>query len=412
MPSGAEFGLAIVGAGPAGTGPLLSAAKLGKLDSFLDPGIALIEKTTCLGGTIGNYDLTANSLGTSFVECLEGPFSPKLFPGVIQDESTRDLFENRLHTPRLPLVGHYISLLGDALRGLLEKHPRSRVFTNTAATAIYLGDETVTVKCADREIRARHVLLAMGGESMRCAALDNWRDKTISSDDVLIAGGLQKTLQLLPGDAQIAIVGGSHSGFCVANALLYRLPTTDVRVTIICRREPRIFYATRGEADADAYPYAEADVCPFTQRVNRLGGLRFEEKELWRKLNGRAPADGRVEMRVARLDDCANLLDNADLIISAVGYRMRTLPIFDRNSNPVRLARNLPLVDERCRLLLADGTPAKRLFGSGLGSGYRPAGMLGGEPSFDGQQNSLWLYQHGIGAIICNACELSDLETL
>jgi hypothetical protein len=412
MPSGAEFGLAIVGAGPAGTGPLLSAAKLGTLDSFLDRGIALIEKSTCLGGTIGNYNLTANSLGTSFVECLEGPFSSELFSSVIQDDSTRDLFENRLHPPRLQLVGHYISLLGDALRGLLEIHPRSRVFTKTAATAIYLDDETVIVKCADREIRARHVLLAMGGESIKCPALDSWRDKTIASDDVLLAGGLQKTLPLLPRDAQIVIVGGSHSGFCVANALLYRLPMKNVRVTILCRREPRIFYATRGEADADAYPYSEADVCPFTHRVNRLGGLRFDEKELWRKLSGRAPADGRAEMRVARLDDCTNLLDRADLIISAVGYRMRTLPIFDRNGNPVELARSSPLVDERCRLLLADGTPAKRLFGSGLGSGYRPTGKLGGEPSFDGQQNSLWLYQHGIGATICNECELSDLETL
>jgi hypothetical protein len=252
MMSASEFGLAIVGAGAAGTGPLLSAAKQGKLGSFLDRGVALIEKTTCLGGTLGNYDLTANSLGTSFVECLEGPFSPKLFADVIEEDVTRYLFENRLHAPRLSLVGQYLSLLGEALKRMLEKHPKGRVFTSTTATEIVLDDEKVIVKCVDREICTRHVLLAMGGECIRCAALDRWSEKTISSDDVLIAGGLQKTLLLLPRDAQIVILGGSHSGFCVANALLYQLPTTDVHVTIICRREPRIFYATRGEADADA----------------------------------------------------------------------------------------------------------------------------------------------------------------
>jgi hypothetical protein len=412
MVSSTEFDLAIVGAGPAGTGPLLSAAKRGKLQSFLDRGIALIEKTAYLGGTLGKYDLTANSLGTSFVECLEGPFSTKLFADVVEHETARYLFKNRLGTPRLPLVGQYLSVLADALRKLLEKNSKSRVFPSTAATAIYLDQERVVITCADREIRARQVLLAMGGECVRCAALETWRDKAITSDDVLIAGGLKKTLSLLPRDAQIVIVGGSHSGFCVANGLLYRLPTKDVHVTIVCRREPRIFYANRHEADADAYPYTDADICPFTLRVNRLGGLRFEERQLWRKLNGRAPADHRVEMRVAHLDDCAELLDKADLIISAVGYKLRTLPIFDRHGEPVRLARSSRLVDERCHLLLADGTPAKRLFGSGLGSGYLPTGSLGGEPSFDGQQNSLWLYQHGIGAIICDECELSEIEAL
>jgi hypothetical protein len=412
MLSGSEFGLAIIGAGPAGTGPLLSAAKRGKLNSFLDRGVALVEKSACPGGTLGKYDLTANSLGTSFVECLEGPFSPKLFAGVIQNDVTRYLIQNRLRTPRLSLVGQYLSLLGEALRNSLDKHPKAGVFTGTTATAIYLDRGRAIVTCADREICARHVLLAMGGECNISAELASWRDKMITSDDVLVAGGLQKTQLLLPRDARVVIVGGSHSGFCVTNALLYRLPTTDLHVTIICRREPRIFYASRSEADADQYPYAEADVCPFTWRVNRLGGLRFEEKQLWRKLRGRAPADNRVEMRVAPLGDCADLLDDADLIVSATGYRMRLLPVFDRHGGRVRLAESLPLVDERCRLLLADGTPSKLLFGSGLGSGYRPTGSLGGEPSFDGQQNSLWLYQHGIGSIICDECELSELETI
>ena len=53
-----------------------------------------------------------------------------------------------------------------------------------------------------------------------------------------------------------------------------------------------------------------------------------------------------------------------------------------------------------CRLLLADGTSVPSIFGIGLGTGYRPNGRMGGEPNFDGQANSLWLYQNDIGGTI------------
>jgi len=38
--------------------------------------------------------------------------------------------------------------------------------------------------------------------------------------------------------------------------------------------------------------------------------------------------------------------------------------------------------------------------GIGLAAGFRPSGELGGEPSFRGQTNGIWLWQNGVGAIV------------
>jgi hypothetical protein len=49
------------------------------------------------------------------------------------------------------------------------------------------------------------------------------------------------------------------------------------------------------------------------------------------------------------------------------------------------------------------GNPISGLFGIGLAAGFVPRGKLGGEPSFVGQANGLWLWQNDIGSIIVDA---------
>ena len=46
------------------------------------------------------------------------------------------------------------------------------------------------------------------------------------------------------------------------------------RSSILQRREPRIFYPDRNAALDDLYDVEPGDICPRTQRVNRMGGLR------------------------------------------------------------------------------------------------------------------------------------------
>ena len=61
------------------------------------------------------------------------------------------------------------------------------------------------------------------------------------------------------------------------------------------------------------------------------------------------------------------------------------------------------MVDGLCRVLDASEQPIPGLFGIGLAAGFVPRGKLGGEASFRGQANGLWLWQHDVGSLIVNA---------
>jgi hypothetical protein len=105
-------------------------------------------------------------------------------------------------------------------------------------------------------------------------------------------------------------------------------------------------------------------------------------------------------------------LERAALVIPCFGYRSAMLPIFDVHGE--RLSLNAEAgraaVDEDSRLLLGDGTSLANLFCIGLGTGYRLPARMGGEPNFDGQANSLWLYQNDIGEVIYRAIHRREAE--
>jgi hypothetical protein len=94
------------------------------------------------------------------------------------------------------------------------------------------------------------------------------------------------------------------------------------------------------------------------------------------------------------------------VIVAALGYRPRTLPVHDESGAPIALRGGgldmQPLVDDLCRVVDAAGRPIPGLFGLGLANGFVPSGRLGGESSFVGQANGLWLWQNDIGALIVN----------
>jgi hypothetical protein len=109
------------------------------------------------------------------------------------------------------------------------------------------------------------------------------------------------------------------------------------------------------------------------------------------------------------VDNAASLalLDNVALVIAALGYRPHALPVFDEAGRPVPLlAETSPqarLVDDHCRVVDASGNPLPHLFAIGLAAGFVPHGKLGGEPSFRGQANGLWLWQSDVGGLIVDS---------
>lgn len=421
------YGLAILGGGPGGTGPLVWAARNGKLPDLMNSGIAVVERTGAMGGTLGNYIVNADSLSTSFIECLDSPSSRALFASACDTEAAAWLQRHRYEYPTLRLVAAFLRNVGTALESLIRSHPACSFRPNTTADSLHLNaDGTVTVAFAGgRSLSARNVVMALGGRQdlsllLRTELLPGVRlsdvslGKILPSGRLLTPGGLAEAGEILARakSGRTIIIGGAHSAFSAAWALLHALPDAPFAerdLTILHRREPRVTYDNPEAARADDYRFAEDDICAATKRVHRLGGIRNDGREVWRRLSGRPSTV--PESRAAMIsvldpslspDRLRRMLDEAALIVPALGYRFNTIPVFNSSG------RRLPLMAERdqcavgpsSRVLLADGSALPNVFGLGLGSGFRPHGDMAGEASFDGQQNSLWLFQNGLGRLV------------
>lgn len=298
---------------------------------------------------------------------------------------------------------------------------------DTRATAIRLRpDGSLLVDLRRRgqaaeSVAARSAVVAIGGRPRDWlnaplrpgVSLAQCRPGAIlPSDRVLTRAGLREVTRLLPsiGSRRIVILGGAHSAYSVAGALL-TLPGADKfaagQVLILQRRPLPIFYPDNATAAADDYVVKPGAVCPRTGRIHRLAGLRGEGRETWRRLTGRPGTSSETRLTAryfVEFDATAlrRLLDEAALVIPCFGYRSATLPIFGAAGQRIRLQADLDrdAVGPDCRLLQADGTALPNVFGIGLGTGFRPSAAMGGEPAFNGQANSLWLYQNDIAALI------------
>jgi hypothetical protein len=419
----------IIGGGPGGLGPILWAAQHGLLPEWLDRGVAVVERQAHLGGTLGRFGINSDSLGGSYLECLEAAgLPPKLRP--LRDEPVaQEMAWYRDSFPPLTLVDRYMRSIGIALAAMLAE--RSALHLCTEARAIHLRrDGSVEVEITEPEGReivlvAYSAVVALGGRQrwMHCEVKPGLALATcqmrhvMPSDRALSSAGLKEANHILAeaGRRPIVILGGSHSAYSVAGAFV-GLPGAERlakgQIIILQRREPRIFYPDRQAALDDLYDVEPGDICPRTQRVNRMGGLRGFGREMWRQIARRprtTPEPRVVTMDMQRLSagELGAMIAEAALVVPSFGYRSMMLPVFDAGGE--RLTLNAELggvaVGEQSRLLLADGTRLPNLFGIGLGTGYKLPSSMGGEPNFDGQANSLWLYHNDIGAIIYRAIQ-------
>ena len=79
------------------------------------------------------------------------------------------------------------------------------------------------------------------------------------------------------------------------------------------------------------------------------------------------------------------------------------MPVLDADGQPINLMCQQDsgrMVDTNCHVLDATGQPLPNVYAIGFVTGYRLTGPLGGEPSYRGQNNGLWLYQNGVGEIV------------
>jgi hypothetical protein len=431
------YSAVFIGAGPAGTGPLLCALGQGRFSELLDLGVAWVDRCDhMLESTLGKYIIRSDTMGSTFLECLQGPAASTL-RDVVDSEPARAIRARQDGPVPLRMVGRYLRRLGRSLETLVQDHPTSRFFSRTRALRVrrlaedlFATDiqiESNTSGPYHRSLLSRTVVVATGGQPAVSNGADGhvvggiplaqYQSKIVPSDWALTAGGLREMRMRLDGVHSVSavILGGSHSAFSTAWTLLNRLDGVRFdkgSVTIVHRRKPKLFYGSAESALADGYRDFDAgDICPLTGRVHRLGGLRFDARELLRRAWGMSESDTERRVTLRQIehnhDDRAGLealLDDAALIVPALGYRPKAIQVIGSDGLPLSLQCETggPLVDRACRVLAGDGTPIPGLLALGLGSGFVPSGPLGGEPNFSGQTNGLWLYQHGVGEIVLN----------
>lgn len=424
-------GTLIVGAGPGGTGPLVWAAQQDRLRFWLDQGIAVLDRADSMGGTIGRYIINSDSLGATYLECIDAPLSGGFFAPLRDEAATAELERLRGGFPPLPVVGQYLGHLSACLEKALRLSAESEFLPNREVRSLRLredgsvaadsigpaGDTVVT--------EARTAILALGGRQILSDSLDLAllpsvmvssidRRKMVLSDTLFTASGFAQAVAVLAQTSRrrVVILGGRHSAFCAAALLTSRCPADFFAhgdIAILCRRAAPIFYPSREEAEADGCLVTEADICPTTRRVHRFSGMRGDGREMWRRVSQRPGAAPEERVRIVSLSEPASsptalreLLDEAALVVPAFGYRSATIPIYDAAGRRLSLSADHdgPAVGRDARLLLTTGQALPNVFGIGLGTGYQPWGHMGGEANLEGQINSLWLYQNYIGEVV------------
>ncbi len=416
----------IIGGGPAGTAMLTAAAKAGVLPA-LSRGLAVVEAGPTLGsGRLGQYAITSDSSAETFLTALTDNPHPEI-AALVDHPATARVAARRdgLGVP-LVEVGPMLDALGDRLGQIVAAHGGYVLTGRRALSTRQDGGGWCTMiedvaSGAITHHRSRNVVIATGGhqpidrlavQEVAGASLSSLAGgRLIQSDAVLSVGGTQLIAELIARvrAPRIAVVGGSTSAMTTVAALLRAgLPLGAGAITLLHRRALRPFYPSVAAAEAEGYrDFGADDICPVSGFVYRLAGFRLEARELalrMLRIDGREP-DPRVRLhRIAAGGDAAAqaIVAEADVVIAALGYRPHALPVFGAGGEAMTLSADAggAMVDRHCRVLDAAGVPIAGLFGIGLAAGFVPWGRLGGERSFRGQANGLWLWQNDVGMMI------------
>lgn len=422
----------IVGGGPAGTALLTAATKADQLVGLARTGLAIVERDAVLGrGEIGSYAITSDSTAETFLTAVKDNVHGDI-AALTEHHAGREvaLHAGRLGVP-LTRATPLLEATGARLGAIVAGHggvvaTRSDVIE---ARRTREGDWAARVRNLltgeERVMRAANLVIATGGhqdpahvaaEVIAGAPIGELAgERLMLGDDFLRLGGLDR-LRARIADTRaprIAIVGGSTSAMAAAVLLLKASPALQLgagALRLYHRRPLRPFYRSAEEARADGFTdFGPDDICPLSGFVYRLAGFRLEARELVLRMlgvGGRAPDPRMALCRLTGDNDAAMRaeLGAADVVIGALGYRPRALPLYDAEGVRIALMADHPgrprLVDQQCRVLDAEGRPVPGVYGLGLASGHVPDGPLGGEASFSGKANGLWLWQNDIGRMV------------
>lgn len=432
-----DLATVVIGGGPAGTAMLTAASKQGKLVPLARAGLAVVERGPRLGaGALGDYAIRSDTTAETFLSAVKDNPHPEL--AALEHHPAGRLMAQYIGELGAPLAdtAPLLAATGDRLRDIVTAEGGAVLTGHEASAVQRTADGRWATRVADaagaaRTLVSRNVVVATGGyqtdeqvaaKRVAGAPLEALAGERLLRSDVLLRqGGVEQVAERLRGHPapRIAIVGASTSAIAAAVLLLKSQPGFAFgagAVTILHRQPLKPFYPTIAAAHADGFhDFDENDICPVSGFVLRLAGLRLESRELVLRmlaLGGRTPDPRVATHRIAGDDDAAAraIIAGADLVVGALGYRPRAVPLLGVDGTPLALAHHAgrPMVDRHCRILDAHDRPVPGAYGIGLSAGFVPWGRLGGEASFRGQANGLWLWQNDVGQMIVD--QLLDLE--
>ncbi|HVJ02137.1 MAG TPA: DegT/DnrJ/EryC1/StrS family aminotransferase [Sphingomonas sp.] len=417
----------LVGGGPAGAAMLISASKQDRLAELARAGLVVVERSASLGGgELGSYAITSDSTAETFLSAVKDNVHASI--AELMDHPTgREIadYTGALGVP-LARTGPFLEAIGARVGQVVTENGGSVLtrheVVESRRTPAGLWQTRVRdcATGAEHDILSQNIVIATGGyqsPSEVAAAVVAGRplgerlgSRLILSDEALRLGGIDR-LRVRLADVRaprIAVVGASTSALAAAALLLKSgMPFGEGALTLLHREPLRPFYHSVEAAHADGFTdFGPDDICPVSGFVYRLAGFRLEARELVLRMlgiGGRAP-DPRFRLhRITGPEDAeaGRILDGADLVIGALGYRPHALPLLDEAGERIALSAHGPgrprLVDQQCRVIDAEGRPLPGAYGIGLAAGFVPEGALGGEPSFKGKANGLWLWQNDVG---------------
>ncbi|MBO9713840.1 DegT/DnrJ/EryC1/StrS family aminotransferase [Sphingomonas sp.] len=425
----------VVGGGPAGTALLTAASKQNRLVELAQDGLAVVERDAVLGrGAIGNYAITSDSTAETFLTAVQRNVHESI-AGLEEHLSGREIALHKGGAVGVPLyrTTPFLEATGSRLGSIVAENGGVVATRSEAIEARRTPEGRWALRVRnivtgnERTMLTASLVVATGGHQAReHIAAEEIAGATLGElaggrlmlgDDMLSIGGIER-LRARIGDERaprIAIVGGSTSALAAAALILKAAPALPLgagALALYHRRPLRPWYRSEYEAHADGFTdFGPDDICPVSGFVYRLAGFRLEARELVLRMlevGGRA-ADPRMALRpIAELDAAAVRaeIEQADVVIGALGYRPRAIPLYDEQGERIELMADAPgrprLVDQQCRVIDAAGVPVPGVYGIGLASGHVPDGDLGGEASFTGKANGLWLWQNDIGQLIVN----------
>ncbi len=424
-------GCVVGGAGPAGMGFLFNALKSGAMPDLAKEGLIIVDASACPGtGRLGDYKITANSVGDVFLDCLRDPALRDVFEPLEHSPAYWRIRHQAQSAPQLADVAELLAQASTLVLNFIVERYGVKLWINTTITEVVHDSDDYQVwvesEGRTRRIRCRALVLNLGGRQDSRHLLNSLADQGLavnpaasiqSADALLRMNGVQLRDLFAPTLARkgrVTVVGGSHSAFSVLENLADSLEFAGLtEVTLVHRSPIRLFYETAQAAACAGYAFDPLkDVCPVSGRVNRSGGLRYRALDVGREAlaNGHI---GKTGVRVHLLQtqngpqgqfESARLaLAESEVVVQSTGYQPLLPALNYASGGAISLMEVKGGLDSDPSGCPLDSNGQRlhglHLFGLGAGLGVDP--RLGSEASFDGRIYGVWQFHNDAsGAVI------------